>query len=535
VSNAIKFTHQGEVALKVETEKADRNVDVVRFTVTDTGIGIPPEKQNAIFDPFTQADSSTTRNYGGTGLGLSISSRLVSMMGGSISVESEVGRGSQFHVTVQLEVIEQDAEPDTAAPIETLRNMRILVVDDNKTNRRVLQGYLRRWEAETTSVEGGEQALVELLSASKAGNPYQLILTDVHMPNMDGFALVEEVRRLPELSAMSIMMLTSAGRRGDAERCRDLRITAYLYKPVRQQELLSSILTALGQRKAVSRPAGIIPEQPAAPSRSLHVLLAEDNRVNQAVAVRMLERMGHFSVVANNGHEALALLAAQSFDLVLMDVQMPEMDGLMTTEKIRESERQTQMHMPIIAMTAYAMKGDRERCLEKGMDGYLAKPINRRELEEAIASVVHQSEHTRSVISPKPLMQDAATHSLWDAAQTLERVGDDEKLLREIVDIFLEEAPKHITGLRTAVEEQNATDIEKRAHVLKGELGYLGLSGSGQKAHDLEKMGRTHDLQHAAEVFATFEVEISELLISMRRWRSKAEKQLAETPLGAGQ
>jgi signal transduction histidine kinase/CheY-like chemotaxis protein/HPt (histidine-containing phosphotransfer) domain-containing protein len=533
VSNAIKFTHQGEVALKVQLERADPDVNVVRFTVTDTGIGIPPEKQNTIFDPFTQADSSTTRNYGGTGLGLSISSRLVSMMGGSIWVESEVGHGSQFHVTVQLRVIEQSAEPDAVAPIESLRHLRILVVDDNKTNRRVLQGYLSRWEAETTCVEGGKQALEELLSASKAGKPYQLVLTDVHMPHMDGFALVEEVRRLPDLSATSIVMLTSAGRRGDAERCRSLGITAYLYKPVRQQELLSSILTALGQDKAISRSAGIIPSEPPAPRRSLNILLAEDNHVNQAVAVRILERMGHFPVVANNGNEALALLAAQSFDLVLMDVQMPEMDGLMTTEKIREGERQTQLHMPIIAMTAYAMKGDRERCLEKGMDGYLAKPINRRELEEAIAGAIHESDRTRSVATPKLPIQDAAKHSLWDAAQTLERMGDDEKLLREIVNIFLDEAPRQIASLRNAIEEGNATDIETRAHVLKGELGYLGLSGSAQKAHDLEGMGRTHDLQNAAEVFATFEMEISEVLVSTRRWMSEVEKQSAETPLGA--
>jgi PAS domain S-box-containing protein len=535
VSNAIKFTHQGEVALRVELEKEDRDIRIVRFTVTDTGIGIPSEKQKSIFDPFTQADTSTTRNFGGTGLGLTISARLVSMMGGRIWIESEPGRGSQFHFTTQLRSAQSNAESGTVVSVKTLRDLRILVVDDNNTNRRVLQGILSRWEAKTTSVENGEQALAELLSAHKAGKPYQLILTDMHMPHMDGFALVEHSRRTPELSAVTVMMLSSAGHRGDAERCRELGIAAYLYKPIRKQELLSSILASLGKQEGISQPDTVrLPETPSL-SRSLHILLAEDNRVNQAVAIRMLQKMGHTPVVANNGREALVLLATQPFDLVFMDIQMPEMDGLTATEKIRAGERPTQLHLPIIAMTAHAMTGDRDRCLEAGMDGYISKPINSRELEEAIAGVLRGLGAPRLGISSDTKAQDAAPASAlnWNIVQTLERLGGDEKLLHEIVEIFLEEAPKQIISLRQAIAEGNESGMEVTAHNLKGELGYLGISGVSKNASELEEMGRNRDLRQATDVFAALETEIADVLISMRGWITDGEKQSAIRLLGA--
>jgi signal transduction histidine kinase/CheY-like chemotaxis protein len=534
VGNAIKFTHRGQVALKVELEKADDDIRVVRFTVADTGIGIPSEKQKTIFDPFTQADSSTTRNYGGTGLGLTISARLVSMMGGRIWVESEVGRGSQFHVTAQLRVAEPNAESETVAPIETLRSTRILVVDDNEMNRGVLQGLLNRWGAETTSVEGGEQALVELSSAHEAGKPYQLILTDVDMPNMDGFALVEQVRRWPELSVMTIMMLTSAGRRGDAERCRELGVAAYLYKPLRQQELLSSIQVSLGKHNAISQPATVLSPEPPAQRRSLHILLAEDNRVNQAVGVRMLEKMGHSPVVANNGSEALSLISTQHFDLVLMDVQMPVMDGLTATEKIRLEEKQTQQHLPIIAMTAYAMKGDRERCLGAGMDGYISKPVNGRELEKAIADTLRSWPDNMVASDSKTYKKDAASGEAiaWDIALAIQGLGGDEKLLYEIVEIFVEEWPNQITSLRHAIEEGTCASVEAVAHSLNGQFGYLGIGEASQKARKLEEMGRVRDLLHAAEVFTAFEAEVSELLILMRGWMAETEKQFSFSSLG---
>ena len=394
----------------------------------------------------------------------------------------------------------------------------ILIVDDNETNRRVLQRMLNGWEVQATSVESGERALAELLSARGAGRPYQLILTDMHMPNQDGFELVEQVRRQPELSAMTVMMLTSAGHRGDVERCRELGIAAYLYKPIRKPELLSSILVALGQRKHISQSATVVPNALPEPGRRLHVLLAEDNRINQTVAVRMLEKMGHSTVIANNGKEAILLLAAQPFDLVLMDIQMPEMDGLTATGKIREGERQTQRHLPIIAMTAHAMTGDRERCLEAGMDGYISKPISGRALKEAIAGAFRGLTDTGFSTSSKTWEHGAAPGSAitWNIAQTLERLGGDEKLLHEVVEIFLEEGPKQISSLRHAIAEGNAAGIERTAHSLKGELGYLGISEVSQNARELEEMGRKHDLQHTSEVFAMFETGISGVLVSMR-------------------
>jgi two-component system sensor histidine kinase/response regulator len=399
VSNAIKFTHHGEVMLKVELESEERDTRVIRFTVADTGIGIPAGKQLAIFSPFTQADSSTTRNYGGTGLGLSISAHLVSMMGGRIWLDSEEGKGTQFHFTARLKVLDKLPESGLNVPLHALNGMRILVVDDHRTNRRILEGILKRWGAQTTNAEGGREALAELTSAGKSGQPYGLMVTDMNMPEMNGFALVEQMRRNPELSAVTVMMLTSAGHRGDVERCRQLGILSYLFKPVRKRELLAAILAALGQTSAVSPSAAIVKAERPVQAQGLRILLAEDNRVNQIVATRVAEKMGHSVVVAGNGELALLLLAAQPFDLVLMDVQMPEMDGLTAARKIRESEESTLFHLPIIAMTAHAMKGDRERCIAAGMDGYVSKPISGQLLEKEIARVMGEEQEAKTVDS----------------------------------------------------------------------------------------------------------------------------------------
>jgi signal transduction histidine kinase/DNA-binding response OmpR family regulator len=388
VGNAIKFTDEGEVALKVQAEAPEGQDRLLRFTVSDTGIGIPKDKQESIFAPFSQADTSTTRKYGGTGLGLTISTRLVEMMGGKIWVESEVGRGSQFHFTARLGVADvKEIKVGSIAPPETLRGVKVLVVDDNRTNRRILEGMLKRWAMRSTCVEHGEDALVQLTGAREAGEPYGLILTDMHMPKMDGFTLIERIRQRPELSTATIMMLTSAGHRGDAARCQELGVAAYLLKPIRQSELREAIARVLGAREQ----DGAIPlitrfslQDAREPSAFLRVLLAEDNLVNQRLAVRLLEKRGHRVVVAGNGREALQALEKDSFDLVFMDVQMPEMDGLEATAAIRERETRSGLHQPIIALTAHAMKGDREKCLAGGMDGYLTKPIRPQELDDIL-------------------------------------------------------------------------------------------------------------------------------------------------------
>ncbi len=522
LSNAIKFTSHGEVALKVEIEAEDQDTRLIKFTVADTGIGIPADKQESIFSPFTQADSSTTRKYGGTGLGLTISARMVAMMGGRVWLESEVGRGTQFHFTARLKVSSNGPESEIVVPLETLNGLRILVVDDNKTNRRILQGMLTRWGAQTMCTEGAVQALSELDSASNAGQPYQLVLTDMHMPDMDGFGLVEEIRRSPEILPVTVIMLTSAGHAGDVERCRKLGIPSYLYKPVRKRELLAAILRALGHTHTTASPAAVIQvAQPALP-KGLHILLVEDNRTNQTVATRMLQKMGHSTVVAGNGNEALLLLTKDRFDLVLMDIQMPELDGLATTRKIRESERGTRVHLPIIAMTAHAMKGDRERYIEGGMDGYVSKPISNRELEESIASVLREQANTEPVPMLKAKREDATPPVapgvlFWDMSKTLERLGGDKKLFHEVIEIFLDDVPKHMASLRSAIEAGDGEALERTAHTLKGELGYLGISEISRKARDMEEFGRKSEFRLAASLYATFEPELAEVLVSMRR------------------
>ena len=387
LGNAIKFTSKGEVALNVSIDEQHSEHTVLHFAVRDTGIGIPSDKLHSIFDPFTQADSSTTRKFGGTGLGLSISMRLVQMMGGRIWVNTELGKGTEFHFVTPLKPGDLRAlENSGVAPPEVLRGVKVLVVDDNSTNRRILEGMLKRWEMKSTLVDGGEHALAELAAARAAGDPYGLILTDMHMPVMDGFAFVEHVRQHPELSAATIMMLTSAGHRGDAARCKELGVSAYLLKPIRQAELREAIARVLGARQHSTTTPLVTRyslQDERDPASSLHVLLAEDNAVNQLLARRLLEKRGHRVVNVENGRLALDALARDHFDLILMDVQMPEMDGFEAAAAIRKIEAASGNgeHCLIIALTAHAMKGDREKCLAAGMDGYLSKPINQQELD----------------------------------------------------------------------------------------------------------------------------------------------------------
>jgi PAS domain S-box-containing protein len=401
VGNAIKFTDSGEIAVRVRAEAREGPDCVCEFTVADTGVGIPEDKRELIFKPFSQADTSTTRKYGGTGLGLTISTRLVQMMGGKIWLESEVGRGSQFHFTVRLRAADaKEIKLGTVAPLEPLRDVKVLVVDDNRTNRRILEGMLLRWHMKPTSVDCAAAALAQLSAALEEGEPYPLILTDMHMPAMDGFALIEQIRRRPELSAATIMMLTSAGHRGDAARCQDLGVSAYLLKPIRQSELREAVARVLGAREhdgAIPLVTRFSLQDAHEPDAYLRVLLAEDNLVNQRLVVRLLEKRGHRVAVAGSGLEVLVALEKESFDLVLMDVQMPEMDGLEATTAIREKEKGTGHRQAVVALTAHAMKGDREKCLAAGMDGYLSKPIRPQELDQLLEIYMARRMETPSV------------------------------------------------------------------------------------------------------------------------------------------
>jgi signal transduction histidine kinase/CheY-like chemotaxis protein/HPt (histidine-containing phosphotransfer) domain-containing protein len=512
VGNAIKFTQQGEVVIQAQCDSQSDHELRLHFSVADTGIGIPAEKQSLIFEAFAQADGSTTRNYGGTGLGLAISSQLAGLMGGRVWVESTAGKGSTFHFTVHFGVAEKQHAPTIQTFQAEQLHLPVLLVDDNATNRRVLTDMVRGWGMQPTAVESGAAALETMKRAETDGRGFKLAIIDSNMPDMNGFELAEQIRQDPNMAGSTIMMLTSAGRSGDAARCRELEIVAYLFKPIRKSELLSAILTVLGERSNDSAPDLATRYSLQETSRKLRILVAEDNPVNQTVVVRILRKMGHSPKIACNGREALSLLSAEPFDLVFMDIQMPEMDGLTATRTIREHEKQTGFHIPIIAMTAHAMKGDKERCLDAGMDDYVSKPVRGKDIQEAIARISIPENKVQAAPKAQPASISPIT---WSRAEGLERVDGDEQLLQEIIQIFLEESPKQLADMRRALAETNAELLERVAHSLKGELSYLGLPETGQKARDLEQMGRNRDLEHAAEALLVFETEVAAVAAAM--------------------
>ena len=394
IGNAIKFTEHGEVAVWVDAESAVAGALQLHISVRDTGIGIPRDKQVSIFDPFVQADGSTTREYGGTGLGLTISKRLATMMGGRLWAQSAVGQGSTFHFTVRLDMSPTAVEPgrSTAMDLHVLRGWPVLVVDDNATNRHILQQTLENWRMRPVAVDSGRAALHALETARRAGQPFALVLLDVHMPGMDGFAVAERIAGGRDRTTPIVVMLTSAEQSADLRRCRELGLSAYLVKPIGQAALLEAIKGVAGTRAAAPRASDAAGPVPDHATRPLHVLVAEDHRVNQMLAVRLLEKRGHTVAVATNGNEAVAAVEGKRFDLILMDVQMPEMDGLDATAAIRRQEQETTTtHVPIIGLTAHAMQGDREMCLAAGMDDYVSKPLSAGKLFEAIDRVTSQT------------------------------------------------------------------------------------------------------------------------------------------------
>jgi CheY-like chemotaxis protein/HPt (histidine-containing phosphotransfer) domain-containing protein len=521
VGNAIKFTERGEVVVQVEKEAEEAGDVVLRFVVADTGIGIPREKQRLIFEAFAQADGSTTREYGGTGLGLSIAAQLVGLMGGHIGVESEPGRGSRFHFSARFGTATERARIADRLPAQ-LRGLRVLVVDDNATNRRILEEVLTQWRMQPTAVASARAALEAMEAAQRAGRPYPLVLLDASMPGMDGFELAERVQKSPRLARASIMMLSSGARPGDRARCFELGISAYLTKPVKQSDLMDTIMSVLGSRlpKAKKRP-GAASELPSKAARSLRVLVAEDNAVNQQVALGMLERAGHVATVAENGREVLALLEGGAFDVVLMDVQMPEMDGLEATVAIRERERATGGHLPIVALTAHAMKGDAERCLEAGMDAYLAKPLQPREFAAVIESVLGGAPS----LSPAPEPgAPAPAPAFIDLERLLERVGGDRKALVELVGIFRADSPKQLARIRKAIEAGDALALRAAAHALKGAVSNFAAPAAAETAQRLQKMGEEGRLQEAGDALGRLEREIEALLAVLADVAGRPEK-----------
>ena len=517
VGNAIKFTQQGEVVLRVRCGQHNEDDLELQFDVSDTGIGIPPAKQKLIFEAFSQADSSTTRKYGGTGLGLAISVQLVKLMRGRIWVDSVPGQGSTFHFTVHFGITENQSDSPAPASSEQLRDMRVLIVDDSVSNRQILMQLTRESGMHPTAVEGGAPALRCLQAAAEAGTAFQLVVIDCHMPEMDGFELARRVHETSHFGRPPIMMLTSAGQRGDAARCRELGIAAYLVKPVAKGEFLSAVRAVFGDQ-AVQRASILVTRHTLPqPPRQLRILIAEDNPVNQTIAVRALEKQGHLPTLACNGREALAALERETFDLVFMDVQMPEMDGLAAARAIRERERGTSRHLPIVAMTAHAMKGDRERCFQAGMDGYVSKPVSGTEIQTAIGRALHWPVVSTGATVPA----DPLSTSAWNRSEALEKLSGDEQLLEEVIQIFLNETPKLVASLQQGLRDGNPEVVERAAHSLKGQLGYLGLAATAKTARELEEAGRNKKLDGAPEWLARLTAEIADASSEMQRWIQK--------------
>ncbi|HEV8000381.1 MAG TPA: response regulator [Planctomycetaceae bacterium] len=530
VGNAIKFTETGEVVVRARLRNQSADGFQLHFEVADTGIGVPLEKQKLIFDPFSQADGSTTRRFGGTGLGLTISSRLVALMGGQIGLESQPGCGSTFHFDAHFGRAKTPAAEPGSASSAKLKGLRVLVVDDNATNRRVLSGILRMWQARPTAVDSGPAAVQELRRAAASGEPYPLLLTDAMMPEMDGFMLVEELRKEPNLAPRTIMMLTSADRQTDAARCRRLGMSAYLVKPVKADELQITILAALSGITREKRAPALAPQNSAGAAAAaqacsrFRILLAEDNPVNQRVAMHILQKGEHSVVAVGNGREAVDALAREDFDVVLMDVQMPEMDGFEATDAIRTREQITGRHVPIVAMTAHAMQGDRERCLEAGMDDYLSKPVRAAQLLELIQKFAPKPA-TAPVFQARAAM--AGERPVFDRETALERINGEEQLLDEVIQLFLSDAPSRLAEVRASLEQGDPKRLQIAAHSLKGAAGYVGAERTSAQALKLEELGQKGDLSPALDEYRQLEHEIEQLRQAIADFN--AEPHLNET------
>ena len=499
VGNAIKFTEVGEVVVQVRCETRTEDRVLLHFEVRDTGIGIPKEKQDLIFEPFAQVDGSTTRRYGGTGLGLTISSELVQKMGGRIWVDSEPGKGSTFCFEVPFGLAAQQDRPSQAGPIPSLEDLRVLVVDDNPTNRVILQDMLGNWGMKPALADSGPAALTLLQMAARAGRPFPLVVLDVMMPGMDGYTVAAKIKQDPETADSAILMLTSGNSRGEAQRCKALGIAAFMVKPIQQSELFDAIITGLTPPSGIKEAKRPVQSSFVASRRPLRILLAEDNAVNQRVALMTLEKIGHQVCVVGNGMAALEKLETEPIDVVLMDVQMPIMSGEEATARIRELERDTGRRLPIIAMTAHAKKGDRERLLRAGMDDYLAKPIHSAELVRILDKFTPGA--------PPP----AAEPELLDIEAALACMGGDATILADIAALFLEDYPKTLEEIQAAVADGNALALNRAAHTLKGSLGYLGARAAEARARELETMSGKGDLYAAPEALAALENQLARL------------------------
>ncbi len=518
VGNAVKFTEHGEVAVDVQKEGEDEGGVLLHFRVRDTGIGIPKDKQEMIFEVFTQADSTTTRKYGGTGLGLAITSRLVKLMGGKLWVESEPGMGSTFHFTGHFEFAELHHKPLETADPAILSGLRVLIVDDNQTNRAILLELLTAWGMQPSAAEGGRSGLDALQRAHEQGLPFRLLISDMQMPEMDGCALCAEIRKNQYFGEIPIVLLSSSVGDGEATRCHKLAVASYLTKPVQPSELRSAILAALSKPAQISDPPPA--RRTSSPDKSvrLKVLVAEDNAINRKVVTKLMEKQGFTAIVTENGREALDALLREQVDVVLMDIQMPIMDGFEAIRAIRTMERISGGHLPIVALTAHAMKGDRERCLAAGADDYVSKPIRIADLLAAIHRARMGAPSPNPVAPPHLAVRAPGS---FDLAGALERVEGDRDLLDEIARMFADECPNNLQEIRQAMAAGNVRLLERLAHTMKGAALNLGGAGVAEAALTLEQQARAGDLANAGTSVRTLEKEIGLLLPELESIRRK--------------
>ena len=525
--NAVKFTHQGEIYIRGELVEDLEDTAKLRFMVKDTGIGIPKEKQEVIFESFTQADGSTTRQYGGTGLGTTICKQLTQLMGGEMGVESEPGKGSTFWFTVVL--AKQPLKEKAGKPKDiSLQGQRILVVDDNQTNRFILNEYLKSWGCLAVEAQGGRQALQAFEASLSEGSPFDLILTDLQMPEMSGFDLSVAIKELDVPIKPPIIVLTSMGQIGDGQKCRELGINGYLAKPIRQSDLFQAIISVLNLATAETEKPSlklVTRHTLAEESRqNVKILLTEDYPTNQMVALRHLKGAGYQTDLAENGRQAIDAYKKTGYDIILMDVQMPVMDGISATRSIRELEQQPESEkdaellqrpkrIPIIALTAHTMKGDKEKCLEAGMDDYLSKPLKRKDLLAMVAKWAKpglESSPKAEIEVEKPRAADEpeTTQAPLDFERALKEFDDDRDFLFEILQSFLEHARLHIDKIRAALKENDADSTMREAHAIKGGAASLTADRLAQIAFDLEKLGKSNHLKGGTEILSNLEKEL---------------------------
>ncbi|QDU49246.1 hybrid sensor histidine kinase/response regulator [Gimesia panareensis] len=558
--NAIKFTEQGEVVVNVKlVDQTDSTISdgtdsapsrfgglpgeqvMLDFSVTDTGIGIAPEDQERIFAPFAQADASTTRHYSGTGLGLAICHELNGLMKGEMHLESTLGKGSCFSFQIACSVADPD-ETDAVrerSRVSELKDLPVLVVDDNQTNRVILEEMLTNWSMSPTPVDSAQEALEKLSSTRRDDTGYPLVIVDALMPETDGFMLLEQAKDEGLLDTATILMLSSADHQIFGDRCRDLEISAFLEKPISQSDLLDAIMTALKGPQLEQN--GVV--QISETKQSLRVLIAEDTPANQKVITAILKKRGHQCVIANNGREAVDWVRNDTFDAVLMDVQMPTMDGLQATKMIREYEQEAENHVPIIAMTAYAMRGDRDKCISAGMDNYISKPIDAPKLirllerlatkyprrasltpetfgEELLSAGESPEEETQ--ISAGSSGKPGSSSTVFDMAAALKRVGNDPEILNSMVEYFFEDAPVLLKEISRQIQVGDADELARAAHSLKGLCANFNADTAAEAAKAIEEMGYQGDLQDAPEAIPALKAEVDRLTRELTQWRTEA-------------